>query len=29
LKKIGMRSRMPIVIDALICPAFELTADMR
>jgi RimJ/RimL family protein N-acetyltransferase len=29
LTKIGMRSRMPIDIDGLSCPAFELTSEMR
>ncbi|WP_028744569.1 GNAT family N-acetyltransferase [Rhizobium mesoamericanum] len=29
LTKIGMRSRMPMVIDELSCPTFELTAAMR
>ncbi len=29
LTKIGMRSRMPMIIDGLTCPTFELTAGMR
>ena len=29
LTKIGMRSRMPMIIDGLACPTFELTAGMR
>lgn len=29
LTKIGMRSRMPLIIDGLTCPTFELTAGMR
>ncbi len=29
LTKIGMRNRMPMIIDGLSCPTFELTAGMR
>ncbi|WP_281409926.1 GNAT family N-acetyltransferase [Rhizobium grahamii] len=29
LTKIGMRSRMPMIIDGLSCPTFEMTAGMR
>lgn len=29
LTKIGMRSRMPMIVDGLSCPTFELTAGMR
>ena len=29
LRKIGMRERVPILIDGVLDPAFELTADMR
>lgn len=28
LTKIGMRSRTPILIDGILCPTFELTADV-
>lgn len=29
LTKIGMRSRMPMTVDGMACPTFELTAGMR
>jgi ribosomal-protein-alanine N-acetyltransferase len=29
LTKIGMRSRMPMIVDGLACPAFEMTSEMR